>query len=175
MFRLLSGGISFQNLSKNNDFFFSLLFHFFFVHALSYRLYFFIATKQHYSLISIDFTSPYRNETEPAIRIYVQLNVMEIMVYFSHSRLALTRKGKVFVTYEADSEDHLKEVIKFVALLRSNGFDTHVRGIIFWSVLLWKHPEGIHYFHRYVCRLMFLNSSSTASVRLTAWNDTSMR
>ncbi|KAB5558914.1 hypothetical protein PHYPO_G00022720 [Pangasianodon hypophthalmus] len=33
---------------------------------------------------------------------------------------------KVFVTYEVDSEDHLKEVIKFVALLRNNGFDTHI-------------------------------------------------
>ncbi|XP_049321538.1 E3 ubiquitin ligase TRAF3IP2 [Astyanax mexicanus] len=33
---------------------------------------------------------------------------------------------KVFVTYEADSEDHLKEIIKFVALLRNNGFDTHI-------------------------------------------------
>ncbi|XP_062868421.1 E3 ubiquitin ligase TRAF3IP2 [Trichomycterus rosablanca] len=33
---------------------------------------------------------------------------------------------KVFVTYEADNEDHLKEVIKFVALLRNNGFDTHI-------------------------------------------------
>ncbi|KAK1798479.1 hypothetical protein P4O66_006785, partial [Electrophorus voltai] len=35
-------------------------------------------------------------------------------------------KRKVFVTYEADSEDHLKEVIKFVAMLRNNGFDTHI-------------------------------------------------
>ncbi|XP_051531477.1 E3 ubiquitin ligase TRAF3IP2-like isoform X2 [Myxocyprinus asiaticus] len=34
--------------------------------------------------------------------------------------------GKVFVTYEADNEEHLKEVIKFVALLRNNGFDTHI-------------------------------------------------
>ncbi|XP_051957746.1 E3 ubiquitin ligase TRAF3IP2 isoform X1 [Xyrauchen texanus] len=33
---------------------------------------------------------------------------------------------KVFVTYEADNEAHLKEVIKFVALLRNNGFDTHI-------------------------------------------------
>ncbi|XP_073773280.1 uncharacterized protein traf3ip2b isoform X2 [Danio rerio] len=32
---------------------------------------------------------------------------------------------KVFVTYEADSEEHLKEIIKFVSLLRNNGFDTH--------------------------------------------------
>lgn len=35
--------------------------------------------------------------------------------------------GKVFVTYEADSEKHIKEVINFVALLRHNGFYTHVR------------------------------------------------
>ncbi|KAA0707393.1 Adapter protein CIKS [Triplophysa tibetana] len=33
---------------------------------------------------------------------------------------------KVFVTYEADSDKHLKEIIKFVALLRNNGFDTHI-------------------------------------------------
>ncbi|TSL68223.1 Adapter protein CIKS [Bagarius yarrelli] len=33
---------------------------------------------------------------------------------------------KVFVTYEMDSKDHLKEVIKFVTLLRNNGFDTHI-------------------------------------------------
>lgn len=35
--------------------------------------------------------------------------------------------GKVFVTYEADNEKHVKEVINFVALLRHNGFYTHVR------------------------------------------------
>lgn len=40
---------------------------------------------------------------------------------------SLACKKKVFVTYEVDNEDHLKEVIKFVALLRNNGFDTHVR------------------------------------------------
>ncbi|KAF4107772.1 E3 ubiquitin ligase TRAF3IP2 [Onychostoma macrolepis] len=33
---------------------------------------------------------------------------------------------KVFVTYEADSEEHLKEIIKFGSLLRNNGFDTHI-------------------------------------------------
>ncbi|XP_067287285.1 E3 ubiquitin ligase TRAF3IP2 [Pseudorasbora parva] len=33
---------------------------------------------------------------------------------------------KVFVTYEADSEAHLKEILKFVALLRNNGFDMHI-------------------------------------------------
>ncbi|XP_043107687.1 E3 ubiquitin ligase TRAF3IP2 [Puntigrus tetrazona] len=33
---------------------------------------------------------------------------------------------KVFVTYEADSEEHLKEIIKFVSLLRNNGFDMHI-------------------------------------------------
>ncbi|XP_061091505.1 E3 ubiquitin ligase TRAF3IP2-like isoform X2 [Conger conger] len=34
--------------------------------------------------------------------------------------------GKVFVTYEADCEKHVNEIIKFVALLRHNGFDTHI-------------------------------------------------
>ncbi|KAG7326158.1 hypothetical protein KOW79_009559 [Hemibagrus wyckioides] len=33
---------------------------------------------------------------------------------------------KVFVTYEADNEKHVKEVINFVALLRHNGFYTHI-------------------------------------------------
>ncbi|KAF5893364.1 adapter protein CIKS-like isoform X2 [Clarias magur] len=33
---------------------------------------------------------------------------------------------KVFVTYEADNENHVKEVINFVALLRHNGFYTHI-------------------------------------------------
>lgn len=33
---------------------------------------------------------------------------------------------KVFVTYEADSEKHVKEIINFVALLRHNGFYTHI-------------------------------------------------
>ncbi|XP_061091504.1 E3 ubiquitin ligase TRAF3IP2-like isoform X1 [Conger conger] len=33
---------------------------------------------------------------------------------------------KVFVTYEADCEKHVNEIIKFVALLRHNGFDTHI-------------------------------------------------
>ncbi|KAI4877076.1 hypothetical protein NFI96_017050 [Prochilodus magdalenae] len=45
---------------------------------------------------------------------------------FSHPPPPPSETGKVFVTYEADSEDHLKEVIKFVSLLRSNGFDTHI-------------------------------------------------
>ncbi|XP_062853127.1 uncharacterized protein traf3ip2l [Trichomycterus rosablanca] len=33
---------------------------------------------------------------------------------------------KVFVTYKADNEKHVKEVINFVALLRHNGFYTHI-------------------------------------------------
>ncbi|XP_026854632.2 adapter protein CIKS isoform X2 [Electrophorus electricus] len=33
---------------------------------------------------------------------------------------------KVFVTYEADCDKHVKEVINFVALLRHNGFYTHI-------------------------------------------------
>ncbi|KAK2907537.1 uncharacterized protein traf3ip2l [Channa argus] len=33
---------------------------------------------------------------------------------------------KVFVTYEDDSEKHVNEIINFVALLRHNGFDTHI-------------------------------------------------
>ncbi|PWA14477.1 hypothetical protein CCH79_00011140, partial [Gambusia affinis] len=34
--------------------------------------------------------------------------------------------GRVFVTYEADNDKHVNEIIKFVALLRHNGFDTHI-------------------------------------------------
>ncbi|XP_077390235.1 E3 ubiquitin ligase TRAF3IP2 isoform X2 [Festucalex cinctus] len=33
---------------------------------------------------------------------------------------------RVFVTYEADDDAHVNEIIKFVALLRHNGFDTHI-------------------------------------------------
>ncbi|XP_070764907.1 uncharacterized protein traf3ip2l [Enoplosus armatus] len=33
---------------------------------------------------------------------------------------------KVFVTYEADNDKHVSEIINFVALLRHNGFDTHI-------------------------------------------------
>ncbi|KAG7463480.1 hypothetical protein MATL_G00176970 [Megalops atlanticus] len=33
---------------------------------------------------------------------------------------------KVFVTYEADSDKHVNEIIKFVALLRHNGFDMRI-------------------------------------------------
>ncbi len=38
----------------------------------------------------------------------------------------LLKTGRVFVTYEADNDKHVSEIIKFVALLRHNGFDTHV-------------------------------------------------
>ncbi|XP_024134614.1 adapter protein CIKS [Oryzias melastigma] len=33
---------------------------------------------------------------------------------------------RVFVTYEADDDKHVNEIINFVALLRHNGFDTHI-------------------------------------------------
>ncbi|XP_037105744.1 E3 ubiquitin ligase TRAF3IP2 isoform X1 [Syngnathus acus] len=33
---------------------------------------------------------------------------------------------RVFVTYEADDDAHVNEIINFVALLRHNGFDTHI-------------------------------------------------
>lgn len=41
------------------------------------------------------------------------------------SPLSLEQR-RVFVTYEADSDKHVNEVINFVALLRHNGFDTHI-------------------------------------------------
>ena len=40
--------------------------------------------------------------------------------------LLLLNTGRVFVTYEADNDKHVNEIINFVALLRHNGFDTHV-------------------------------------------------
>ncbi|XP_072539152.1 uncharacterized protein traf3ip2l isoform X2 [Salminus brasiliensis] len=43
----------------------------------------------------------------------------------STSPLSLEQR-KVFVTYEADNDKHVKEVINFVALLRHNGFYTHI-------------------------------------------------
>ncbi|KAI5109513.1 hypothetical protein C0J45_0910 [Silurus meridionalis] len=43
----------------------------------------------------------------------------------STATLSLEQR-KVFVTYEADNENHVKEVINFVALLRHNGFYTHI-------------------------------------------------
>ncbi|XP_077440213.1 E3 ubiquitin ligase TRAF3IP2 isoform X2 [Vanacampus margaritifer] len=33
---------------------------------------------------------------------------------------------RVFVTYEADDDAHVNEIINFVSLLRHNGFDTHI-------------------------------------------------
>lgn len=46
---------------------------------------------------------------------------------FHHLHLFLLNAGRVFVTYEADNDKHVNEIINFVALLRHNGFDTHVR------------------------------------------------
>nr|XP_057929206.1 uncharacterized protein traf3ip2l [Doryrhamphus excisus] len=43
-----------------------------------------------------------------------------------HSMPLSLEQRRVFVTYEADDDVHLSEVIKFVALLRHNGFDTHI-------------------------------------------------
>lgn len=40
--------------------------------------------------------------------------------------LLFLNTGRVFVTYEADNDKHVNEIINFVALLRHNGFDTHV-------------------------------------------------
>ncbi|XP_028835914.1 adapter protein CIKS-like [Denticeps clupeoides] len=41
------------------------------------------------------------------------------------SHLSLEQR-KVFVTYEADNDEHVNEIIRFAALLRHNGFDTHI-------------------------------------------------
>ncbi|XP_041128161.1 uncharacterized protein LOC121327902 [Polyodon spathula] len=43
-----------------------------------------------------------------------------------YSRLLPLEQRKVFVTYEADSEMHVREILHFVSLLRGNGFDTHI-------------------------------------------------
>ncbi|XP_034036484.1 uncharacterized protein traf3ip2l [Thalassophryne amazonica] len=43
-----------------------------------------------------------------------------------YSSLLSLEQRRVFVTYEADNDQHVKEIINFVALLRHNGFDTHI-------------------------------------------------
>ncbi|XP_066562121.1 E3 ubiquitin ligase TRAF3IP2 [Amia ocellicauda] len=45
--------------------------------------------------------------------------------YMCNTALSLEQR-KVFVTYEADSDKHVHEIIQFVALLRRNGFDTRI-------------------------------------------------
>lgn len=50
--------------------------------------------------------------------------------YLQH--LFLRNVGRVFVTYEADDDKHVNEIINFVALLRHNGFDTHVCRVSSW-------------------------------------------
>ncbi|KAL6107588.1 uncharacterized protein ACO6RY_18325 [Pungitius sinensis] len=44
----------------------------------------------------------------------------------THSASLSLEQRKVFVTYEADNDQHVNEIINFVALLRHNGFDTHI-------------------------------------------------
>lgn len=82
----------------------------------------------------------------PCIPVYFRRNVFCLFVNLCFSFFLVS--GKVFVTYEADNEKHVKEVINFVALLRHNGFYTHVRekGFRFQSV---KQGNGgiIHLFH----------------------------
>lgn len=53
--------------------------------------------------------------------------LMFVMFCLFSFHISLINIGKVFVTYETDNDEHVKEVIKFVALLRHNGFFTHVR------------------------------------------------
>lgn len=53
-----------------------------------------------------------------------QLLTLSCCSSFKH--LCLRNAGRVFVTYEADDDKHVNEIINFVALLRHNGFDTHV-------------------------------------------------
>ncbi|KAK5907816.1 hypothetical protein CesoFtcFv8_005627 [Champsocephalus esox] len=43
-----------------------------------------------------------------------------------HSTPLSLEQRRVFVTYEADNDKHVNEIINFVALLRHNGFDTHI-------------------------------------------------
>lgn len=43
-----------------------------------------------------------------------------------HSTSLSLEQRRVFVTYEADDDKHVNEIINFVALLRHNGFDTHI-------------------------------------------------
>ncbi|XP_029905444.1 uncharacterized protein traf3ip2l [Myripristis murdjan] len=43
-----------------------------------------------------------------------------------HSAPLSLEQRRVFVTYEADNDKHINGIINFVALLRHNGFDTHI-------------------------------------------------
>ncbi|XP_034093545.1 adapter protein CIKS-like isoform X2 [Gymnodraco acuticeps] len=43
-----------------------------------------------------------------------------------HNTSLSLEQRRVFVTYEADNDKHVNEIINFVALLRHNGFDTHI-------------------------------------------------
>ncbi|XP_029355240.1 adapter protein CIKS [Echeneis naucrates] len=43
-----------------------------------------------------------------------------------YSTMLSLEQRRVFVTYEADNDKHVNEIINFVALLRHNGFDTHI-------------------------------------------------
>lgn len=52
--------------------------------------------------------------------------LLTLSCYSSFKHLCLRNAGRVFVTYEADDDKHVNEIINFVALLRHNGFDTHV-------------------------------------------------
>ncbi|KAK7915761.1 hypothetical protein WMY93_011522 [Mugilogobius chulae] len=57
---------------------------------------------------------------------YLGNNVLAKEKMSSMSSPLSLEQRRVFVTYEADSDKHVNEVISFVALLRHNGFDTHI-------------------------------------------------
>ncbi|XP_037530964.1 uncharacterized protein LOC119408198 [Nematolebias whitei] len=46
--------------------------------------------------------------------------------HLAYSTPLSLEQRRVFVTYEADSDKHVNQIINFVALLRHNGFDTHI-------------------------------------------------
>ncbi|KAG2456634.1 CHD1L protein, partial [Polypterus senegalus] len=63
--------------------------------------------------------------TERLIRKYLAFRKILTFMYPLLNDME-NEKRKVFVTYETDNDDHVHEIIRFVTLLRQNGFDAHI-------------------------------------------------
>ncbi|XP_053742023.1 uncharacterized protein LOC128770957 isoform X6 [Synchiropus splendidus] len=93
----------------------------------------------------------------------------------AHSASLSLEQRRVFVTYEADNDNHVKEVINFVALLRHNGFDTHID--IFEQQF--RSISTIDFMERFLTESISSSSSSAPNTTtqsrpsLRAWSTTS--
>ncbi|KAM8889732.1 uncharacterized protein ACB058_011092 isoform 5-T7 [Synchiropus picturatus] len=93
----------------------------------------------------------------------------------AHSASLSLEQRRVFVTYEADNDNHVKEVINFVALLRHNGFDTHID--IFEQQF--RSISTIDFMERFLTESISSSSSSAPNTTtrsrpsLWAWSTTS--